>query len=553
MSQRRMQTSLGVLGAVAVCAAAIVTGLATGDGTSGGDPRLPNPLRANVEEDVLEWRDWLEDGGFEEGWGSSMPMSHPVENLSPAAASRTEQAARSGTYGLRITSQTGEGTILAVRSKIEKGEWIRCIFWARSAGGPTDLRVSVLGIESGADAPRTLHAEERPFAIESEWTQVRFEFFNTRGVEYALLSIDVGPNRTLDIDDVSIEAEQWRMQDRAMLERVVGGIPVPIVPLAPVHFNVLIHIEDPRLITQQAGYFWQKTTVFTELARLLHEHGGFLTIQPEEDWPLASMQFAPTLLADLAGQYGVVYSTHTHGPSCIDPEGRLRSSQDCNDCRSCPGWEMIDTDQDPTTPEYVGALRELIAEISGTEVSDHNGNWHYDNLSALADAGVATWSAYKNSNTQGTFEELFTNPWRPTECDAIESPETFFTHDPEGGVVFIPGWGQAITRHPERIHTRLAAMLSQVLYHADPDRVNTFYIVTHVDHYRGENGTPYIDVDSATGEITLHEAFLEDLAHWEETLTELIDPLVAEGYLAWTSLPAIGELFQTWEAVAGND
>ena len=214
---------------------------------------------------------------------------------------------------------------------------------------------------------------------------------------------------------------------------------------------------------------------------------------------------------------------------------------------------MIDTDQDPTTPEYVGALRELIAEISGTEVSDHNGNWHYDNLSALADAGVATCSAYKNSNTQGTFEELFTNPWRPTECDAIESPETFFTHDPEGGVVFIPGWGQAITRHPERIHTRLAAMLSQVLYHADPDRVNTFYVVTHVDHYRGENGTPYIDVDSATGELTLHEAFLEDLAHWEETLTELIDPLVAEGYLAWTSLPAIGELFQTWEAVAGND
>ena len=550
MSGSRMQSRVGTLGAVVVCAAAIVAAIATGGGASRENPRLPNPLRANVENDLLEWRDWLEDGGFEEGWGSSTLMPHPVESLASASVMRTGQAARSGTYGLRITSRVGEGAILAVRSKIEKGEWIRCTFWARSADGPTELRVSVLGVESGANAPRTLHAEGSPITVESEWTQVQFEFFNTQGVEHGLLSIDVGPNRAIDIDDVSFEAEQWRMQDRAMLERIVGGIPVPITPLAPVHFNVLIHIEDPRLITQQAGYFWQKTTVFTELARLLHKHGGFLTIQPEEDWPMAALQFAPSTLSDLAEEYGVVYSTHTHGPSCIDPDGRLRSSQDCSDCRTCPGWTMIETDQDPTTPEYVGALRELISEISGTEVSDHNGNWHYDNSSAFADVGIATWSAFKDHNTQSTFEELFTNPWRPTACDAIESSETFFLHDPEGGIIFVPGWGQAITRHPERIHDRLASMLSQVLYYADPDRVNCFYIVTHVDHYRPEDGEPYVEVDPVTSAITLGDAFLQDLGYWEQTLTELIDPLVAEGYLQWSSLPEIGQRFVDWEAAS---
>ena len=30
-------------------------------------------------------------------------------------------------------------------------------------------------------------------------------------------------------------------------------------------------------------------------------------------------------------------------------------------------------------------------------------------------------------------------------------------------------------------------------------------------------------------------------------MTELIDPLVAEGYLQWTSLPEMGELYRAWE------
>jgi len=541
------QPSIGSV--VLLLATAIVAGMVVGDGGEvENSADLPNPLRAMVEDDLLEWRDWLEDGSFEQGWGAATLMPHPVVGLAPANAARTGQAARSGTHGIRITAHAGEGSILAVSSKIEKGEWTRCSFWARSRTGPADLRVSVLGVESGLEEPRELHALAARLEVGAEWTQVQFEFFNTRGVEHALLSIDVGPNRTIDIDDVAIEAEQWRMQDRAMLERIVGGIPVPITPRAPVHFNVLIHIEDPRLITQQPAYFWQKTTVFTELARTLHEHAGFLTIQPEEDWPMAALKHAPTTLSDLAERYGVVYSTHTHGPKCIDPDGRLRSSQDCNDCRTCPGWSMIETDQDPTTPKYVGSLRELISDVSGTDVTDHNGNWHYDNASALAEEGIVTWSAFKDHNTQSTFEQLFTNPWRPTECDAIESPETFFLHDPNGGVIFLPGWGQAITRHPERIHDRLAGMLSQVLYYADPDRVNCFYIVTHVDHYRPEDGEPYIDVDPATGEITLHDAFLQDLGYWEETLTELVDPLVEEGYLAWTSLPEIGKLFVAWES-----
>lgn len=514
---------------------------------------VPNPLRAVVSERILTWHNWLEDGGFELGTTAIESLAHPAAGLTSASVLRTKGAARSGAYGIRIEAGQGEGILFALRSEIEKGEQTRCTFWARSLDGPTDLRVSVLGVESGsADEPRSIHTPDTAFEIGTDWALVQFTFANTHGVKYALFTIGVGPNQTIDIDDAAIEAEQWKLPQISRFERTVGGIPVPLRPQAPIHFNVLIHIEDPALITQREAYFREKTAVFTELARTFREHGGFLTIQPEEDWPMAALKFAPDTLSNLATNYGVVYSTHTHGPACIDPEGRLRSNQDCGGCRTCPGWETIETDADPYTPQYIGTLRDLISEVSETDVSDHNGNFHYEHASALADVGIATRSAFKDHNTQSTFDQLFTNPWRPTECDAIEMPEIFQTHDPTTEIIFVPGWGQAITRHPARIHARLAGMLSQVLCHADANRVNTFYIVTHVDHYRADD-EPYVEFDEATGQVTLHAAFRQDLGYWEETLTELIDPLVAEGYLQWTSLPEIGRLFENWEAEQGSD
>jgi pimeloyl-ACP methyl ester carboxylesterase len=511
------------------------------------DLSTPNPLRAIVADELLAWQDWLEDGGFEEGIGTASVITHPASPLASVRLMRSEEAARSGKYGLRVETGPSEGGIVSLQFVLEKGEQTRCTFWVRSLDRSIDLPVSVLGAETRHSQLIPIHEPADSFRAGTEWAQVQFTFDNARGVAHAVLAIEVGPNLRLDLDDASIEAEQWKTAQQTACTRIVGGIPVPTTPAAPVHFNVLIHIEDPSLITQQEAYFQEKTAVFTELACLLHAHGGFLTIQPEEDWPLAASRFAPDTLAHLADRYAVVYSTHTHGPSCIDPDGRLRSAQDCNDCRSCPGWTCVETDADPYTPIYVGALRDLISEASGTQVSDHNGNWHYQNVSALVDVGIYTRSAYKNHTTQATFEELFINPWRPSACDAVESPDTFFIHDPDGGIIFVPGWGQSITRDPGRIHTRLASMLSQVLRFADPDRVNSFYIVTHVDHYAPDGEEEYITTDPESGALRYGDAFLADLACWEETLNELVDPLVAEGYLAWTSLPAIGELYTEWE------
>ena len=556
----------------------------------------PNPVRATVDETgILGWLDRLTDGGFEQG---TQAIGADIERLGLVAAKveRVADAARSGDAGVRVRTEGIVG-VLALRAKIDKGEDTRYTLWARSPNGETPVAVRVEGVRTFL-ADRTvplLEGESVLVNIGTDWTRVRLQFPTTIGLDHVLLILELAPHTTLDIDDASIEAEQWKDPEIEGPTRMVGGIRVPVEPAAPVHFNVLMHIEDPDQLTQDASYFLQKTAVFAELAALLHRYGGFLTIQPEEDWPQGSWIFSDgQTLADLARDYGVRYSTHTHGPACIGTLVQTESGEfipcgevlDCEaprwaaegpetrryeetrslceealetgsvvvrplsnvDCANCICCEDIVTDRDPETPEYVRNLRLLLERASGTPVGDHNGNWRYENLSALADmAGIRTLSAFKKAETQSTFDVLYTNPWRPTHASAVDDPELFCQHDPTTRVIFIPGWGQAITRHPEYLKERLAAMLAQVISCADPSRVNSFYIVTHAGHFEPESEEPYLSVNEATGAVAFGPGFLRDLGYWEETMAELVQPLAEAGYLEWTSLPEIGELFVAWE------
>lgn len=507
---------------------------------------MPNPARALVSRDLLTWRDWLADGSFESDETAMEPfplLGSEVE----ATARRTAEAARSGAWGIEVSAAASEA-VFRLRTAIEKGEWTRFSLWARSPDGPTSLLVRVLGVErTGAD-PIVLYTLPERFAVSYEWERLEFAIDNRRGLAFAALALSLEPNERIFIDDAAIEAEEWRMADPVAGGRVVGGVNVPAVPTAPVHFALLIHIEDPALLQSQEAYFLECTAVFRELARRVHEHGGFLTIQPEEDWALAADRFAPSALADLARDYGVAYSTHTHGPNCVDPSGRPRSAEDCSRAAKLPDWShSVAACCDPLVPTYVDNLQTLLARVSGDPVTDHNGNWEYTDPNALAGVGVATWSAFKDNRTQRTFDVLMTNPWRPSAASARDEPEAFLVHDPSTEVIYIPGWGQSLTQNLERVSSRLAPLLSQFIRVADSQRVNTCYIVTHIGHFESDDGTRYVDVDPQTGHVTLSAAFARDLSYWDAALTDIVDPLVDAGYLAWSSLPEMGERFVEWE------
>ncbi len=268
---------------------------------------------------------------------------------------------------------------------------------------------------------------------------------------------------------------------------------------------------------------------------------------------MGAQQFAPDKLRQLVEDYDVAYSTHTYGPHCRDAEGRLRSLTDCNNAPPEGLWDQ--SVEDYTYPEvidYVRALHDLISEASGTTVTDHNGNWEFAQASRFAEIPMLTWSAYKNHTDQHTYDVLINNPWRPKEANPDANTEAFLTHDPTTQIVYIPGWSQTITRHPESVPERMPPLVSQFIRFADPERVNSFCVVLHIDHFYPRSGDPdYIVYDQATGEFSYSAEFQQHLLYVDDMLTELIDPLVAEGYLQWSSLPEIGKLYIEWEEACG--
>jgi hypothetical protein len=516
----------------------------------------PNPRRAVISEDLLGWYSWLEDGGFEQGSAAVTVSGLPQGGLKLGSAERSQQAARTGSWGYEITTGADEGLIFSLQFSMEKGENTRFSIWARSTSGNTSLKPTVEGLDfiAGTSEATPIYISDQEYPIGEEWTQVMFETTFAHASDSATFSLAIPPNTSIYLDDAAVEFPQWKTAEYPVEHLTIGGIPVPSQIAAPVHINFLIHIEDPNELQDNEVYFQKKTAVFRELARVFHNHGGFLTIQPEEDWVMAANQYAPETLKDFVQDYGVVYSTHTHGPHCRDDQGRLRSSSDCNANLDTPGWDQTITDYTyPEVVEYVRNLSSLISDAAGIPVTDHNGNWEFDQANRFSEIPMYTRSAYKAWQTQETYDYLINNPWRPSEANADTDIESFLTHNPDNKMIYIPGWGQAITRHPERLLTRLGPILSQFIYYADPERVNSFYVVLHVDHFYSRTGDPeYLSYDPGTGQVVYSLEFQQHISYIDEMLTKLIDPLVQSGYLQWTSLPEIGALYQQWESDCGE-
>ncbi len=91
-------------------------------------------------------------------------------------------------------------------------------------------------------------------------------------------------------------------------------------------------------------------------------------------------------------------------------------------------------------------------------------------------------------------------------------------------------------------------MLSQFIRFADPQRINSFYVVTHVGHFYSRTGDPgYLSFNEQTGQVTYSVEFQEHLGYWDAMLSDVVDPLVEGGYLRWASIPEIGALYREWE------
>jgi hypothetical protein len=539
---------------------------ATGDACS-----QPNPPRMTIDASLMESVETLAGGDFEDD--GRLPL------IAGGTGSRAA-AARSGKWGWSVPQA---GTV-SVSFSPEKAVDMRFSAWVRSTGAPIQARLSIGAAErpagGGEGRPQGAPPGGRPggrpggmppsgrpglpgggpgggapggpggpgggqqggpshagewVTVGSEWTEVTLQQTFKTTIPTALLSVET--TGSASVDDISIHAPAWK---RAEGPRNVGGIQVPANPVAPFLFTVVVHVEDD-LGLRLGGARWEEATVVLEkLSAVLHRHGGALTIQPEMQWlegaeVNARQTGQANRITRMAQQSGVQFSTHTHGPTCVDSQG---TAYGLSDCQQHPEYSK-DVSASATLA-YIQARQQALQRVTGQFPTDHNGNFDLSTFTGLQSMRVATISGFKDRRDQSGLPSLYTNPWRPAGTAAAGTLDGFLQHDPNGPVVYLPGAGVTLTRSPGRLPDQLARVTSQVLRFADPGRVNTFYTILAETAFSPPAGTERSAYYSGGG-------LDRDLGGIESMLTVLIDPLVATGYIKWASLPEMGAAYLAQE------
>lgn len=511
---------------------------------------VPNPIRAVVSKDLTEYMNVLEDGGFENGSQEVRvaPDFVPAED-ELITIQRSASAARTGNFGYHVSAGIGEKGEFSVKALLDKAEENRFGFWVKSVSGNARLRMVISYENTASLAGQPVLGNY--VDVGSDWQRIIFSDTKTDNFDVAWVGLMIEENTDIYIDDVSVSVPVWKMADPPAPSAVVGGIAVPATPAAPVLFTFVIHIEDPQILLTDRAFFTRKTVIFEELAKIFHKHGGFLTIQPEIEWAKGAAAFDPDALKRLADLYHVKYSTHTHGPACKDDGGNLCGSAACSVLAN-PDRTLTETD----VVDYIDERIRYIETMSGTTVSDHNGNFDLINKDKLAAIGVKTLSAYKKKSTQQSYDYLITNPWRPANADAETNVDAFLVHDPDQPLIYLPGVGHNITRQHSRVEEKFKRIAGQFIRYADADRVSTMLLVCHEGAFSSKTGLPndeYIIVDEQTWQVSLSDEFKTHLACWDDMMTRSIDPLVDAGYLQWAGTADMAAAYASWEETCGEE
>ena len=505
---------------------------------------LPNPARGDQLTELAEWVDVVPSGDFEAevAHSSSFSRAGATHASGLVTSKRTRDAAREGDYGLELR---GQG-FFAIRALLDKGEPLKVSAWVRSPDGTVPVSLG-LGAEPGHGKAVGVQAD--PVPVGSEWTRLTLDIEpgQLRSASWFWVGVTVPNGTTLHLDDVDVLGPMMVMPEAPSGGRTVGGVPVPATPAAPVLMTFLMHLENERALKADRAHFRRKSAIVEAVAAAFHRHGGTLYVQPEHAWVEGALAFDPELLGRLHREHGVEYSVHTHGPTCLDQTGHPLSATACGKRRQ--GGQL--TDDHVMT--YMVEIKDLIERAAGGAVTVTDANGNFDRLSEpgrLGGAGFTTWSAYKDRVSQSDLRTLYTNPWRPRGPRTKSDVTPFVTHDPSTDVLFVAGHGSALSRHPERFEDHLRRDLAQRVRFAEAERLTTFYGVTHIGHFvskTGQSEDAYLPYDPATDTVTPSAEFLSHVAMLDDALTRIVDPLVDEGYVTWTTLPEIASAFDAWE------
>jgi len=296
-------------------------------------------------------------------------------------------------------------------------------------------------------------------------------------------------------------------------------------------FTIGMHIEPMGTTAQgfqsgKADYnnprvFQRHADDIDLLAQIVEAHGGVMVFQAQSPFTTQAIALGNTLLADLAAR-GHEIALHFH-----------------EDAHLGPNPEALPPDQ------WCAVMKEEIGYIQQASGVEHVRYWSGGNLyphllEAATCAGLEVNSDWKNPHTQTTDLSLVgVHPWRPAGSPNGEDVTAFATHDPNGAVIFLPE-GQydqsnfASMRRSEDMggdeayFEYLKTQLYASLEAAEPGKVNVFHFTVHPGEFRGgPNDEPFAVID--------------------RFLTEVIDPLVAEGRVQWATFSQMADAYIAWE------
>jgi len=287
---------------------------------------------------------------------------------------------------------------------------------------------------------------------------------------------------------------------------------------APLLFTIIVHIEPAQEYTTRQTYLRDRNRV-TRMAEMLAAHGGKLTIQTQRPFITTSQAEGDDIHRQWEG-LGHEIAIHFHEDQYV--QGALTG---------------------PPAPieEWVTQLGSLRAEIQGL-VDNPVVTWSGGNLNELiyqvaAQAGLSVNTNYKDPSMQAVDPVYLTvSPWRPR---GLASSAGGAAHDPDGPVVYLPAGV-----YPAHCDKPAAVPRPYTTQGFD-------YITTALIHSLNVARSGYVNVSYTTfhpGDFRTPEDDEHEFARWDEWLTTVVDPLVADGRLQWATASEMARAFADWEA-----
>jgi hypothetical protein len=316
-----------------------------------------------------------------------------------------------------------------------------------------------------------------------------------------LLTLDEPGTATLD--GFSLVGTRWAQSP----DPPAGGL---------VRLGFLFHIEqDINLVVDEATWR-RRATVVDALSAALSAHGAALSLQADATFIRGAATWDPGWIEAREAE-GMAFSVHVHDES----GGETDVEQGLRDGRS--------------------ALRE-----SNVMPTDLNGGFLTAPWLTARLAGFTSLTAFKDPTTQLGLPRVQIQPWRPADGVGGSDPAAFMVHDPDGPLLYLPGHDIREVDHA-RFPGSAAQVMSQVLAHARPNYVNTWYFVLHVD------GFGPIGDDAALDAYLAGDTFQADIAAYDQFLTDTADPLVDQGFLVYDTPAGMEATWEAWLAKCAEE